>query len=59
MAKLLRSAWIIAGIRALHEKYGHVQEVIVQKFSSEADIPMAKQAEPSMEDMLRTIAVAR
>jgi len=46
-------------IRALHEKYGHVQEVIVQNFRAKPDIPMANQPEPSMEDMLRTIAVAR
>ena len=46
-------------IRALHEKYGHIQEVIVQNFRAKANIPMAHQAEPSMEDMLRTIAVAR
>jgi FO synthase len=46
-------------IRALHEKYGHIQEVIVQNFRAKPDIPMAHQAEPSMEDMLRTIAVAR
>src|SRR5712672_2232596 len=46
-------------IRALHEKYGHVQEVIVQNFRAKPDIPMARQPEPSMEDMLRTIEVAR
>jgi 7,8-didemethyl-8-hydroxy-5-deazariboflavin synthase CofG subunit len=46
-------------IRALHEKYGHIQEVIVQNFRAKAGIPMAQQPEPSMEDMLRTIAVAR
>jgi FO synthase len=46
-------------IRALHEKYGHVQEVIVQNFRAKPDIPMANHAEPSMEEMLRTIAVAR
>jgi FO synthase len=46
-------------IRTLHEKYGHIQEVIVQNFRAKPDIPMAHQAEPSMEDMLRTIAVAR
>ena len=46
-------------IRALHEKYGHIQEVIVQNFRAKPDIPMANQPEPSMEDMLRTIAVAR
>src|ERR1700730_13306471 len=46
-------------IRALHEKYGHIQEVIVQNFRAKPDIPMAHHSEPSMEDMLRTIAVAR
>jgi len=46
-------------IRAMHEKYGHIQEVIVQNFRAKADIPMAQHAEPGMEDMLRTIAVAR
>src|SRR5882762_6953125 len=46
-------------IRALHEKYGHIQEVIVQNFRAEPDIPMAHHPEPSMEDMLRTIAIAR
>jgi FO synthase len=46
-------------IRALHEKYGHVQEVIVQNFRAKPDILMAHHPEPSMEDMLRTIAIAR
>jgi len=46
-------------IRALHEKYGHIQEVIVQNFRAKPDIPMAHHPEPSMEEMLRTIAVAR
>jgi FO synthase len=46
-------------IRALHEKYGHIQEVIVQNFRAKPDIPMSQQAEPSMDDMLRTIAIAR
>jgi len=46
-------------IRALHEKYGHTQEVIVQNFRAKPDIPMAHHPEPSMEDMLRTIAIAR
>src|SRR6266852_1467990 len=46
-------------IRALHEKYGHIQEVIIQNFRSKPDIPMAAHPEPSLGDMLRTIAVAR
>jgi 7,8-didemethyl-8-hydroxy-5-deazariboflavin synthase CofG subunit len=46
-------------IRALHEKYGHIQEVIIQNFRAKPDIPMAAYPEPSLEDMLRTIALAR
>src|SRR3979411_244435 len=46
-------------IRELHEKYGHIQEVIVQNFRAKTGIPMADHPEPSLEDMLRTIALAR
>ena len=46
-------------IRALHEKYGHIQEVIIQNFRAKPEIPMAAHPEPSLEDMLRTIAIAR
>jgi 7,8-didemethyl-8-hydroxy-5-deazariboflavin synthase CofG subunit len=46
-------------IRALHEKYGHIQEVIVQNFRAKPEIPMANHPEPSLDDMLRTIAIAR
>ena len=46
-------------IRALHEKYGHIQEVIIQNFRAKPEIPMAAHPEPSLEDMLRTITVGR
>jgi 7,8-didemethyl-8-hydroxy-5-deazariboflavin synthase CofG subunit len=46
-------------IRALHERFGHIQEVIIQNFRAKPDIPMAHHPEPSMEAMLRTIAIAR
>ena len=46
-------------IRALHEKYGHIQEVIVQNFRAKPEIPMAGHPEPSLDDMLRTLALAR
>jgi 7,8-didemethyl-8-hydroxy-5-deazariboflavin synthase CofG subunit len=46
-------------IRALHEKYGHIQEVIVQNFRAKPEIPMAHHPEPSLDDMLRTLAIAR
>jgi FO synthase len=46
-------------MRELHERYGHVQEVIVQNFRVKPDIPMSEWPEPSQDDMLRTTAVAR
>ncbi len=46
-------------IRSAHEKYGHIQEVIIQPFRAKPDIRMADSPEPSKEDLQRTIAVAR
>jgi FO synthase len=46
-------------IRTLHETYGHIQEVIIQNFRAKPEIPMAAHPEPSLDDMLRTIALAR
>jgi FO synthase len=46
-------------IRALHEKYGHIQEVIIQNFRAKPDIPMHAHPEPSLDEFLRTIALAR
>ncbi|MHB8755193.1 MAG: 7,8-didemethyl-8-hydroxy-5-deazariboflavin synthase CofG [Candidatus Acidiferrales bacterium] len=49
----------LLAIRDVHEKYGHVQEVIVQPFRAKADTRMAAAIEPSLEDLVRTLAVAR
>jgi 7,8-didemethyl-8-hydroxy-5-deazariboflavin synthase CofG subunit len=49
----------LLAIRTLHEKYGHIQEVIIQNFRAKPEISMAHHPEPSLEDMLRTIALAR
>jgi 7,8-didemethyl-8-hydroxy-5-deazariboflavin synthase CofG subunit len=49
----------LIAIRDLHEKYGHIQEVIVQNFRAKSGTPMASWPEPSRVDMLRTLAVAR
>ena len=46
-------------IKRLHERYGHIQEVIIQNFRVKPPIPMAAWPEPDTGDMLRTIAVAR
>jgi FO synthase len=49
----------LLAIRDLHERYGHIQEVIVQNFRVKPTIPMANWPEPSHGEMLRTVAVAR
>ena len=49
----------LLAIRAAHEKHGHIQEVIVQPFRVKVDIRMALAPEPSNDDLLRTIAMAR
>jgi len=49
----------LIAIRRLHEQYGHVQEVIVQNFRVKPGIPMQQRPEPSIGDMLRTVAVGR
>lgn len=49
----------LAAIRDLHERYGHIQEVIVQNFRAKPSIRMRDVPEPSVEDLLRTLAVAR
>jgi 7,8-didemethyl-8-hydroxy-5-deazariboflavin synthase CofG subunit len=49
----------LLAIRDLHERYGHIQEVIVQNFRVKAAIPMAHWPEPSHGEMLRAVAVAR
>lgn len=49
----------LVAIRDLHDRYGHIQEVIVQNFRVKPSIPMANWPEPSQGEMLRTIAVAR
>ncbi|HEY6947137.1 MAG TPA: 7,8-didemethyl-8-hydroxy-5-deazariboflavin synthase CofG [Candidatus Acidoferrum sp.] len=49
----------LLAIRTMHEKYRHIQEVIVQNFRAKPDIPMAQHGEPSLEEMLGTLAIAR
>lgn len=49
----------LVAINELHRRYGHVQEVIVQNFRAKPGTAMAGWAEPSREDMMRTLATAR
>ena len=49
----------LLAIRALHERHGHIQEVIIQNFRAKTAIPMRDWPEPGAPDLLRTVAVAR
>ena len=49
----------LVAIRDLHERYGHIQEVIIQNFRAKPRIPMRDAAEPSFDELLRTLAIAR
>jgi FO synthase len=49
----------LTAINEIHKRYGNIQEVIIQNFQTKPDIEMANHPEPSLEDMLRTIATAR
>lgn len=46
-------------LRAVHLRYGHLQEVIVQNFRAKPGTLMASAPEPDLEELLWTIAVAR
>ena len=49
----------LLAIRDLHQRHGHIQEVIIQNFRAKADTRMAKAPEPSLDEHLWTIAAAR
>ncbi|MGH3023466.1 MAG: 7,8-didemethyl-8-hydroxy-5-deazariboflavin synthase CofG [Gaiellaceae bacterium] len=49
----------LAAIAALHERYGHVQEVIVQNFRAKPGTKMASHPEPSLDELLWTARAAR
>ena len=49
----------LLALRELHEQYGHIQEIIIQNFRAKLDTKMAGSPEPSLEDHLWTVAIAR
>ena len=46
-------------IKKSHDKYGHIQEVIIQNFKPKLNTKMSGHEEPLVEELLWTIAVAR
>ncbi|MGC1578645.1 MAG: 5-amino-6-(D-ribitylamino)uracil--L-tyrosine 4-hydroxyphenyl transferase CofH [Beijerinckiaceae bacterium] len=49
----------LLAIRDLHERHGHIQEVIIQNFRAKPGTRMAGAPEPSLEEQIWTIAAAR
>src|SRR6266446_6591612 len=49
----------LLAIARLHERYGHIQEVLIQPFRAKPNTRMENGAEPDLADLQRTIAVAR
>ncbi len=49
----------LLALRKLHEQYGHLQEIIIQNFRAKVGTKMFNAPEPSLEDLVWTIAVAR
>ncbi|HET7850633.1 MAG TPA: 7,8-didemethyl-8-hydroxy-5-deazariboflavin synthase CofG, partial [Pseudolabrys sp.] len=49
----------LLALRNLHERYGHIQEIIIQNFRPKPGTRMADVPAPSLEEHLWTIAMAR
>ncbi len=49
----------LLAIRDLYDKYGHIQEVIIQNFTPIPGIEMEDWPEPSLLDMVRTVIAAK
>ncbi|MDO7843178.1 5-amino-6-(D-ribitylamino)uracil--L-tyrosine 4-hydroxyphenyl transferase CofH [Sphingomonas immobilis] len=49
----------LLALRALHERHGHIQEIIVQNFRAKPGTKMASAAEPDQSDLIWTAAAAR
>lgn len=49
----------LLAIRDVHNRHGHVQEIIVQNFRAKEDTKMSQAPEPDLNELLWTIAIAR
>ena len=49
----------LLALRDLHDRYGHIQEIIIQNFRAKPDTRMAEAPDPPLEDLQWTIACAR
>jgi 7,8-didemethyl-8-hydroxy-5-deazariboflavin synthase len=46
-------------LRRIQDKYGHIQEIIIQNFKPKPGIPMENYNEPSLAEMIRMVAVTK
>jgi len=46
-------------IRRIQDKYGHIQEIIIQNFKPKTGIEMEKHPEPSLLEMIRMVSVTK
>ncbi len=46
-------------IKRINDKYGHIQEIIIQNFKPKPGIPMESWKEPSVIEMIKMVAVTR
>ncbi|MGB0629072.1 MAG: 5-amino-6-(D-ribitylamino)uracil--L-tyrosine 4-hydroxyphenyl transferase CofH [Alphaproteobacteria bacterium] len=46
-------------VKSLHDRYGHIQEIIIQNFRAKPDTRMADAPEPTLDDLMWTIRAAR
>ena len=46
-------------LRELHERHGHIQEIIIQNFRAKPDTQMAGAPEPDLDDLAWTVVAAR
>ncbi len=49
----------LLALRELHQRYGHLQEIIIQNFRAKPDTKMATAPEPPLDELLWTLAAAR
>ena len=49
----------LIAIRELHERYGHIQEIIIQPFEPKSGTPMENHLRPSRQELLETVTIAR
>ena len=46
-------------LRRIQDKYGHIQEIIIQNFKPKPGIPMENHVEPSLAEMIKMVVVTK